>query len=82
MEKIENIANREEHNLNVDTEADEIKTLIDAMRDKNVQPKCKRLHRNTIETDFTTASKDAVTMNTAKAALENKIGWLPNTQNI
>ena len=57
LDRVNRVTNREENNPNVDREVDEINALIDIMRDKNVQPKCKRLHRHTIELDFTTVWK-------------------------
>ena len=38
-----------------------------------MQPKCKRLHDNTLATDFISASKDADTMNAARTAVDNEL---------
>ena len=73
LDWVEHIINREELNLNIDQEVDEINSLIEIMKEKNIQPKCKRLQENTIATDFTAANEDEDTMNAAKAALENAI---------
>ena len=43
LDQIERIMSREPLDLNVDQEVDEINTLIEIMKEKNIQPKCKRL---------------------------------------
>ena len=73
LDQIEHITNREDINLNADQKVEEINTLIDIMREKNIQPKCKRLCDNTLAMEFTSAGKDADTMNTARIAVDNKI---------
>ena len=45
------------------------------MKEKNIQPKCKRLCSNTIATDFTSANEYEDTMSAARAVLENTTSW-------
>ena len=73
LDRIECVTNREDLNLNVDQEVGEINALISIMREKNIQPKCKRLRDNTLATDFNSASEDTDTMNAARTAVDNKI---------
>ena len=73
LDRIECVTNREDLTLNVDQEVNKINALIDIMREKNIQPKCKRLHDNTLAMDFTSASEDTDTMNTARTAVDNEI---------
>ena len=73
LDKIASGTDRADPAVNEDDEVDTINALINVIKHKNVQTKCKWLFQNTMGTDFPSAKKDEATMNTARQAVENKI---------
>ena len=73
LDRIEHIMDREDISLNADQEVNEINALIDIMKEKNIQPKCKRLRDNTISTNFMSVNENKDTMSAARTTLENAI---------
>ena len=72
LKDVTEISDAENPIANAQDQIDMINTVVKFIRGKNIKPSCKKLSKDTLLTNFNTASEDKATMNSTRSTVESK----------